>query len=77
MSHYSYTVELYPDKEEGGYTAIVPSLPGCITQGPTIEKTLKRVKEAITGYIECLKEDGKAVPIEEEPEGRFKIEIAA
>lgn len=77
MSPYRFTVELYPDKEEGGYTAVVPSLPGCVSQGETLDETLARAREAIEGYIETLKEDGKEIPVEEEPEGRFKIIVAA
>jgi len=77
MDRYRFTVEIYPDKEEGGYTAVVPSLPGCVTQGQTVDETIERAREAIVGYVECLKEDGKQIPVEEEPEGRFKIEIAA
>ncbi|HUT55023.1 MAG TPA: type II toxin-antitoxin system HicB family antitoxin [bacterium] len=77
MGPYRFTVELYPDKEEGGYTAIVPSLPGCVTQGDTLDQTLERAREAIEGYMECLKEEGKEIPVEEEPEGRFKVIIAA
>lgn len=71
MSKYNYTVELYPDKEEGGYTAIVPSLPGCVTQGSTIDETLERAKEAIAAYIECLKEDGKEIPVDGESSERI------
>jgi predicted RNase H-like HicB family nuclease len=33
--------------EEGGYTAIVPSLPGCISEGETREEALKNLQEAI------------------------------
>ena len=77
MEAYRFTVELYPDKEDGGYTAIVPSLPGCVTLGDTLDQTLERAREAIEGHIECLKDDGKAIPVEEEPEGRFKIIVAA
>jgi predicted RNase H-like HicB family nuclease len=62
MGPYRFTVELYPDKKEGGYTAIVPSLPGCVTQGETLDQTLERAREAIQGYIECLKVDGKQIP---------------
>jgi predicted RNase H-like HicB family nuclease len=77
MTKFRFTVELYPDKQYGGFTAIVPSLPGCVTQGNTVDETIERAREAIEGYIECLKEDGKKIPVEEEPEGRFKIEVAA
>ena len=49
-----YTIILEPDPEVGGYTATVPALPGCITQGETIEQCIERAQEAITGYIESL-----------------------
>lgn len=40
-------------QEEGGYTAYVPSLPGCISEGDTKEETLKNIKEAIELYLEA------------------------
>lgn len=51
---YCYTVVLDKDTEEGGYTVTVPALPGCITEGDTVEESLEMVKEAITLYIESL-----------------------
>lgn len=39
-------------QEEGGYTAYVPSLPGCISQGENKEEALKNIKEAIELYLE-------------------------
>lgn len=50
---------------EGGYTVIVPSLPGCITYGDTIEEAIEMAKEAIELYIESLKEHGEEIPTEE------------
>jgi len=50
---------------EGGYTAMVPSLPGCITYGDTIEEAIEMAKEAIKLYIESLKNHGEEVPTEE------------
>lgn len=44
------------------YSAYVPDLPGCITTGKTIEKTEQHIKEAISLYIDTLREDGKPVP---------------
>ena len=43
--------------EEGGYTAIVPSLPGCISEGDTKEETLKNIREAIELYLEHVEDD--------------------
>lgn len=50
--------------EEGGYTITVPSLPGCVTQGDTLEEAIENVREAIAGYIETLKDLGKPIPVE-------------
>ena len=47
---------------EGTYTAFVPSLPGCITWGETVEHALEMVKDAIEGYITVLKDEGEPVP---------------
>ncbi len=60
----TYTIILDPDNEEGGYTVTVPALPGCITQGETIEQCIERAYEAIEGYIESLLSDGLPVPEE-------------
>ena len=38
--------------DEGGYTAYVPSLPGCISEGETVEDALKNIREAIKLYLE-------------------------
>jgi antitoxin HicB len=57
-----YTVILELDIEEGGYTVTVPALPGCITQGNSIDECIERVDEAIAGYIESLIADGEPIP---------------
>ncbi len=51
---------------EGGYTVIVPSLPGCVTFGATIEEAKKMAKEAIELYLESLRAHGEEIPTEEE-----------
>jgi predicted RNase H-like HicB family nuclease len=38
--------------EEGGYWAEVPALPGCITEGETMEEVLINLKDAIEGWLE-------------------------
>lgn len=50
--------------EDGGYTITVPVLPGCITQGDTWEQAVANAQEAISGYIDTLKELGKPIPLE-------------
>jgi len=46
----TYRIILNPELE-GGYTATVPSLPGCVTYGENVEHALDMAKEAIEGYI--------------------------
>ncbi len=60
-------VILIPDLESGGYTVEVPSLPGCISEGDTVEEALANIKEAILGFEETLIELGREVPQEEAP----------
>lgn len=43
--------------EEGGYTAIVPSLPSCISEGDTKKEALKNIREAIELYLEPVEDD--------------------
>ena len=47
------TVNLIYDDEYRGYVADVPELPGCMTQGRTVEGALRNVREAIALYIEA------------------------
>ena len=56
-------VIIYPG-EDGYWVVEVPSLPGCISQGKTKAQALENIKEAITGYIAALEEDGLPVPEE-------------
>jgi len=46
--------------EDGGYTAVVPSLPGCISEGDNIEDALKNIREAVVLYLEPVEDDFSA-----------------
>jgi predicted RNase H-like HicB family nuclease len=48
--------------EDGFWVVECPSLPGCISQGPSKEEALANTKEAIEGYVAVLREDGLPVP---------------
>lgn len=72
-----YTIIMEPDTEEGGYTVTVPALPGCITQGDTVEQCIERAHEAIAGYIESLLADGLPIPEETERPQMITINVAA
>ncbi len=56
-----YSVYLEP-AEEGGYIVSCPQLPGCVTQGETLDEALDMIKDAIQGYIASLEKHGETVP---------------
>lgn len=55
-----YPVVLHTDTEDGGYWIECPSLPGCASQGDTVEEALEMIKDAIDGYI-AVSEQKKAL----------------
>ncbi|MBN1324347.1 MAG: type II toxin-antitoxin system HicB family antitoxin [Methanotrichaceae archaeon] len=61
MKTLNYRIRLTKE-DEGGYTVIVPALPGCVTFGETIEEAISMAREAIEGYIETLIVLEKDVP---------------
>jgi predicted RNase H-like HicB family nuclease len=60
----SYKI-LLKKEPEGGYTVTVPSLPGCVTYGESIEKATEMAKEAIELYLESLKAHHEEIPNDE------------
>jgi len=60
-----YNVIFRPEPE-GGFTVIVPSLPGCITYGKDLKEAKKMAKDAIKGYIFSLKKHKESIPTDEE-----------
>lgn len=50
--------------EEGGYLVEVPSLPGCFSEGDTLEEALANIREAIALYLDVQQEDGEEIPSE-------------
>jgi predicted RNase H-like HicB family nuclease len=57
----TYRIILEPG-DEGGYVVIVPALPGCFTQGATVEQALERAREAIEVHVAGLIKSGDPVP---------------
>lgn len=48
--------------DEGGYTVVVPALPGCISEGDTREEALRNIREAIELYLEPVEDDQTFAP---------------
>ncbi|HTE84927.1 MAG TPA: type II toxin-antitoxin system HicB family antitoxin [Dehalococcoidia bacterium] len=59
----TYHVVLVPD--DGSYMVLVPSLPGCLTFGATVEDALAMAREAIALHIEGMAADGEDIPEDE------------
>lgn len=58
-----YPITLYPDSEAGGYVAEIRDLPGCLTQGETLEEVIENINEARQLWIEYAYESGRAIPL--------------
>lgn len=48
--------------EEGGFTVLVPALPGCISEGDTREKALENTRQAIALYLGTIDDDASFSP---------------
>lgn len=71
-----YTILIH-QAEEGGFWSEVPALPGCYSQGETIDETIRNSKEAIEVHLLALKDDMVAAPVEESLFiGRVSVEVA-
>ena len=62
----SFSVVIHEDPE-GGFWAEVPALPGCYSQGDTIDELRENIREAITGVLEVMREQGR------QPEANIQI----
>ena len=59
-----YTFEIVVEKEEegGGYSAHSPTLPGCFSNGKTIEDARRNMQQAVQQHIQALLSHGETVP---------------
>ena len=60
-----YNVIFRPEPE-GGFSVIVPSLPGCVTYGRDLKEAKKMATDAIKGYIASLRKHKEPIPTDEE-----------
>lgn len=62
---FRYNIIFRPEPE-GGFTVIIPSLPGCVTYGKNLSAAKKMAIDAIKGYITSLKKHHEPIPTDEE-----------
>lgn len=73
-----YKIELIEDPEEGGYTAALPELPGCLTCGETMDEALENLKDAKKVWLSAALEEGYPIPEPASAEkfsGQFKLRL--
>ncbi|MGI8552275.1 MAG: type II toxin-antitoxin system HicB family antitoxin [Dehalococcoidia bacterium] len=71
-----YSVVLIP-AEEGGFTVLVPVLPGCNSEGDTFEEAMANAREALTLYLQVLGDRGEELPTESGAALVVPIEVEA
>jgi predicted RNase H-like HicB family nuclease len=62
---YEYTA-FFEANEHGGYTVVVPALPGLVTEGKSLEHARRMARDAVRCYIEGLKKAREPIPLEGE-----------
>ena len=67
---YNFTA-LFQPAEEGGYNVFVPALPGCVTQGETLDEAKRMAEDAIRAYCESMVKAGEEIPHEKPEAGEF------
>ena len=76
MQKLSYRILLRPEPE-GGYTVIVPSLPGCVTYGKTVREARAMAADAIQAYLASVRKHGERIIDDAETfEGTLQVSIA-
>lgn len=65
------------EDETSGYVAFVQALPGCHTQGDTLEELIENIKEAIELYLETLTKDEKKELLQQRVVGIQKVKALA
>ena len=70
VARLSYSIVLDP-AEEGGFTVRVPRLPGCVTEGDTVEEALANARDAITAYLLSLLDEHENLPPADD--GRIRV----
>ncbi len=62
MKFYSFEIVIEKEPADEGYFAYSPTLPGCFSNGKTIEQTKRNIREAISQHLEALIARKEAVP---------------
>jgi predicted RNase H-like HicB family nuclease len=67
VNFYSFEVVMEKEADDEGYSARNPSLPGCFSNGRSIEEAKRNMREAVTQHVTALLAPGEPVPQNERP----------
>ena len=62
MKYYTFEIVIEKEAEDDGYAAYSPTLPGCFSNGKTIEEAKRNIRDAIRQHIESLEAHGQPIP---------------
>ncbi len=62
MKFYTFEIVIEREREDEGYSAHSPTLPGCFSNGKTVEEARRNMREAIQQHVESLLSHGQPVP---------------
>jgi len=66
MQFFTFEVVIEKEQEDEGYLAYSPTLPGCFSNGKTIEAARKNFREALQQHLEALRASGQTIPQREQ-----------
>jgi predicted RNase H-like HicB family nuclease len=61
---FKYSIDILPEEDGKGYYVVVPALPGCFSQGKTVEEAKRNIEEAISLHLSEMKRKGEPIPKE-------------
>ena len=62
MSYYTFEIVIEKEQEDEGYLAYSPNLPGCFSNGKTIEEAKRNIRQAIEQHVESLLAHNQPIP---------------
>jgi predicted RNase H-like HicB family nuclease len=62
MKFYTFEIVVEKETEDGGYMAYSPTLPGCFSNGKTIEEAKRNIREAVQQHLQSLLAHQQPVP---------------